>query len=883
VGEVKVKGKEHPIKAYKVLGPRRIITRIEACQDKGLSPFVGRNLELDTLNACLEKVKGGHGQVIGVMGEPGVGKSRLVSRFRESLPAEEYTCIEGGCIHFGDTIPYLPILDMLRNYFDISEDENETTIKKKINDRVTQLSGQLDHILSPLHEVLSLKVEDEEYVRLDAKQRHDRVFEAIRLLLIAESQMKPLIITVEDLHWMDKTSEEFLSYLINSLAGTRIMLILLFRPEYNSGWSTKTFYSQIRVDQLPRRTIEDLVTGILGGSSVDPELCEFISNRTEGNPLFIEELTQNLMENGSITKAEDRYLLSLKPSDIQVPATVQGIIAARLDRLEGTLKGIMQVASVIGREFAFRILQALASLREDLKSSLQTLQDLEFIYEKTIFPELEYIFKHALTQEVAYNSLLFKKRKNIHERVGQAIEQIYKDRLEEFYEMLAYHYSLSENLQKAYQYLKLSGDKAAQNYSNWEAVRFYKDAIRVLDSQPENMESKKDKIQLSLSIMNPWWGLGYPEGIGAQEVMQEAERLAQELGDERSLTKVYSRLGHYHSTKGNVLLGMEYAEKCFNLAEKIEDIDLMVLIARDVCAAQWFAGNALKVVDIGSRALRLLEEHHKEKESFGSSANVYSQLSGYCGIALGFLGEIGEGKAVLEKGLRNALEVAKNQWAVGWVELNYSVLYYFEGDGLNTIDHAQKAIKYLEEARVNAIIGYAWTLSGVGYYLLGEYETARDYAEKGLKTQKEVGLPIAIPYQYWVLALIHLAAGDLEHAKECAEKSLKLSQDFSSKATEGWAWIGLGSIKGKADPTRIDEVQQNIRHGISILEERKGKLWYTLGYLFLGELLADAGRKDEALENLKKAESLYLEMKVTPKSYWLNRTREALAKLEVVT
>ncbi len=322
MGEFKVKGKEQSIKAYKVLGPRRIITRIEACQEKGLSPFVGRDLELDNLHSCLRKMMGGHGQVIGVVGEPGVGKSRLVCRFRESLPAEGYTIIEGGCAHFGDAIPYLPILDMLRDYFDIKEDENETTTKQKISEKVTQISSQLAHIVSPFHEILSLKVDDEEYVKFNAKQRHGKVFEAIRLLLIAESQKKPLVIIIEDLHWIDKTSEEFLTVLIGSLATTRIMLILLFRSEYIPSWAGKTYFSQIRVDQLQRDISADLVKGILAGGDVEPELIEFIANRTEGNPLFIEEMTCNLLENGSIKKENKRYSLPLKPSDIQVPATI---------------------------------------------------------------------------------------------------------------------------------------------------------------------------------------------------------------------------------------------------------------------------------------------------------------------------------------------------------------------------------------------------------------------------------------------------------------------------------------------------------------------------------------------------------------------------------
>ena len=456
--------------------------------------------------------------------------------------------------------------------------------------------------LFPIYEVLSLKVNDEEYINLDGKQRRDKVFEAIRLLLIAQGQKKPLVVIIQDLHWMDKTSEEFITYLISSLATTRILLILLYRPEYTHTLANKTFYSQVRVDQLPRKTIEDLVKGILGYGEVEPELIDFIANRTEGNPLFIEEMTCNLLETRAIKKENDRYSLSLKPSDIQVPATIQGIIAARLDRLEGTLKGVMQTASVIGREFAFRILQSVATLKGDLKSSLFTLQDLEFIYEKRVFPELEYIFKHALTQEVAYNSLLIKKRKETHDHVGQAIEQIYTDRLEEFYEMLAHHYTLSENSRKAYHYLKLSGDKAARNFSNYEAIEIYKDAIKALNTQPQSEDLRKEKIKIFQSTFTPMMLLAYPEG--SINILQDAEKLALDIGDEKVLAKVYSNLGFYHTYKGNLSCSMEYSEKCFDTAEKTGVIRLIAQSAVDVCGSHFIAGNYVKAVEISSRALQ---------------------------------------------------------------------------------------------------------------------------------------------------------------------------------------------------------------------------------------------------------------------------------------
>jgi tetratricopeptide (TPR) repeat protein len=244
------------------------------------------------------------------------------------------------------------------------------------------------------------------------------------------------------------------------------------------------------------------------------------------------------------------------------------------------------------------------------------------------------------------------------------------------------------------------------------------------------------------------------------------------------------------------------------------------------------------------------------------------------------LGRFEEGKAVLDKGLANALEVSDSRAnAIAWVQFMHSWLSYFEGDGDNTVHHAQKGVKGWEEVQFEAGIGLAWSQLGAGYYLLEEYETARNHAEKGLELQKEVGMPIGLPICYWILALIHSALGDLKNAKDCAEEALKLCQEFKYRSVEGWAWMALGSIVGKADPAQINVAEKHIRQGISIHEELKAKAFSAQGYLSLGEVFADAGQRDKAIENLKKAEAMYLEMKVTPRSHWLTRTQQALERL----
>ncbi|MCJ7808313.1 MAG: AAA family ATPase, partial [Dehalococcoidia bacterium] len=480
LGKVEVKGKEEPVEAYQLLEASEVETRIEASVARGLTKFAGRQREIAALKEAFERAQSGSGQVVCIVGEAGVGKSRLLLELRDVLPKEEYTYLEGHCLHYGGSMSYLPIMDILRAYFDIEEGDREFVIKKKIIERIEQLDGKLEEILPPLHEILSLKVEDEGYINLDLQKKRERTFEAIRDLLIRESEKKPIIIAVEDLHWIDKTSEDFMTYLIGWLANARIMLVLLYRPEYTHLWASKSCYSQIRVDQLSLNSSAELVQSMLVEGEVAPELRELILTRAAGNPLFMEEFTHTLLENGCIQRKNHEYVLTTKPSDICVPDTIQGIIAARMDRLEDNLKSTMQVASVIGRDFAYRILQTITGTREELKSYLLNLQGLEFIYEKSLFPELEYIFKHALTQEVAYNSLLLKRRREIHERIGKAIEELYPDRLEEFYEALAFHFKQGESRDKAIDYLIKSGEKSYDRYAVEESHQNFKEAFEIL-------------------------------------------------------------------------------------------------------------------------------------------------------------------------------------------------------------------------------------------------------------------------------------------------------------------------------------------------------------------------------------------------------------------
>lgn len=873
LGQIEVKGKEELQEAHELIRAGEVATRFGASVAKGLTRFVGRRNSMAALMESWEKTQSGSGQVVGIVGEAGVGKSRFLLEFRNSLPQEQFTYLEGRCLHFGGTMAYLPFLDILRSCFQIYEEDREFLRRKKMAEQVLQLDEKLKTILFPLQYLLSLKVEDEEYLMLEPKQKRERTFEALRDLFLRLSKENILILAVEDLHWIDRSSEEFLDYFIGWLANEKILLILLYRPEYTHRWGSKSYFNRIGLDHLSLRSSTRLVEAILDKGDVAPELRDLILNRAAGNPLFMEELTCTLLENGSIQKRDNQYVLTQKPSELQVPETVQGIIAARMDRLEENLKRIMQVASVIGREFAFRILQAISGTREELKTYLINLQGLEFIYEKSLFPELEYIFKHALTQEVAYSSLLLKRRKEIHEKIGKAIEELFPNRLEEFYEMLAYHYSRSESFENALQYLRLSASKATRNNSLWEALRFHKESLSILKQLPETDAIKKERIAVILLMAPILRNLGFPEDTA--EILQDGEKLCKEFGDKRSMARIYTYTGMYYSFKGNLALGRSYLEQSLFEAEKASDLDILGPLAYGLFANCILEGNCIRITDIAPRIIRLLEETHREHEDFGTPANLYATLHSQCGSSLMALGNIEMGQNLCRKAVSFACEV-KDFFSIGVAEMLYGFSTAWIGRGEKAVKHLQRSIENFEKSQGTLFLPAVWSHIGLGHYFIGNIPKALQYIEKGLKMQIASALPYWLSFHHVGLSIVHMALNDLTKASFHAQEAISYAKKNKERHWEALSLLQLAMVGWKRQEIKINEAEQHIREGIRLVNELEMKPFEMIGYLYLGELFADANEREKALEILKRSEKAFQEMGM---DYWLAMTRKISTKL----
>jgi class 3 adenylate cyclase/tetratricopeptide (TPR) repeat protein len=486
LGALTVKGKAGPVVAYWALRERPVRTRLERAVERGLTPFIGRDQELTVLRGYLEQAKRGQGQVVFVSGEAGIGKSRLLLEFRRSILDEAATWLEGHCISYGKNIPYLPIIDILKGNFGVQEADNDAAIIRKVDEGTAHWDEGAEATVPYLKYLLNVDPGDPAVTVMDPMERRAGVFDSLRALLPQESRRRPLVVVVEDLHWVDEMSEEALAALVDVVASAPVLLVLTYRPAYAHSLGERTYYSRLALGQLRPEESVVMAEGVLQVATLPQQLQQLITSKAEGNPFYVEEVTKSLVESGVLRKTNGSYSVERALEQIRVPDTIQEVILSRIDRLERQAKEAIQLASVIGREFTVRLLNRISHIEAKMDELLAELKSLELIYEKAYFPELSYMFKHALTHDVAYSTLLVERRRALHRVVAAAIEELYADRLPEHYEALAHHYYQGQQWQKALDYLVKAGDKATAAYANQDALEYYARALEVCERLGES-------------------------------------------------------------------------------------------------------------------------------------------------------------------------------------------------------------------------------------------------------------------------------------------------------------------------------------------------------------------------------------------------------------
>ncbi len=787
IGEVRAKGKSQPLLAYSPISQRARKGSFEICLERGLTRLVGREIELELLNDTLHEVREGKGQIVCIIGEAGLGKSRIVHEFKSTFGDDESEFLEGQCISYGKSFSYLPIIEILRQKFGIEEKDNDTQIKSKVESILTSMDANLKNSIPLILNLLNVQADSETVEEVDVGQKRQTIFEVIKTFLITESSISRLIIIIEDLHWIDKTSEDFLVYLAASVGNHRIMLLCTSRADVTQGLTETPYSRLIALNTLLERDCRMMILSILSDGNVSEELTSLIIGRSEGNPFFIEAVTESLLEAGIIIKDEKGYSIDKMVSNLQVPSTIQDVLMARIDRLDENRKKILQIGSVIGKEFGSELLLKVTDIDEfDLREHLLALASLGLIYEKGLSPKTSYVFGHALTHEVAYSNLLVQKRKEIHERIGIAIEVLYPNRLEEFYDILAYHFNRTDNSEKAYRYLNLAGKKAKEVFANDEALALFKDSIKHIDQLPKTELNERRKIDVLFEIENIYDVLARK---GEQKnVLETLIDLSKGLNDETTLSDVYIKHAEFLSTVGDYQKAQEVGKSALTLKRKLGDRVGTGKALRGMGFIHWRSGEYGEALQYHNEALNV----HRE---LGSLKEEGFELVGL-GEIYRKLGRYEEALSCLNEALRIHRELGiKSSHKV--CEFNIGSVYRDMGNYEACLEHYLECVRIIKEMEIslNSYANFA-VPNGIAnvYWRLGNYKESLKYyfealgISRVLRDRREEGNILSY------MASIYGLLADYQQSITHYRGALTIYKEIGDKVSEGRVHTLIGNL-----------------------------------------------------------------------------------------
>jgi len=866
LGEFTLKGKAEPVHAWEVLSARVARTRLEVEAERGLTPFVGRERELRLLFECFEQAKAGHGQVVFVAGEAGIGKSRLLLEFRRRL-GEEATWGEGRAISFGRSIAFHPLIDLLRRNFRIEEGDVEGTIVTKVERGVLRLGEDLRPILPYVRYLLSVDPGDAAVLSMDPQQRRGEIFEALRRLTVRAAEVRPQVVVYEDVHWMDQATEAYLLFTADSIPTSRVLRILSYRTGYVHPFGERTYHTRIALNTLSTAHSVEMAEGILSTERLPEELQGLIVRKAEGNPFFVEEVVKSLLEVGALRQVGEGYVLAKRLDEIFVPDTIQDVIMARIDRLEEAPKRTLQLASVIGREFTRRLLERIVDIRARTEEFLRELKAIELIYEKSVFPELAYMFKHALTHDVAYNSLLVQRRKELHRLIGFAIEELYADRLAEQYEVLAYHFSKAEEWAKALEHLLKAAEKATKAFATREAIALYEQALEAVGHLGDAVDPKT-LMAIHQAKSNLYFALSdFERSLAEGEGFLAVARRAGDRGNEGAALAAMSLASFWAHGLDRALA---YARQAIEVAEEVD--------AKPVLAAGHFVTGLVHSVTARLDLARAeLEKALTISRSVGDVFHLSFAL-GRIGQLKNWEGEYTEAARLQSDGLRVAREhnllvprLTNHFWyglsLTGKGDYDEALAIFGEGLALS-----EKVGDEVQGHRLLNSLGWL-------YHELGDLDRALNLNRRSAEGARKRGDPETTANAELNLGDIFLAQGDLTLAQEFLDGVHRLVNDPATSEWNRWRYsthlfASMGELwLARGDPAKAQDVTEQC---LALATSTNSRKYLVKGYRLKGEIALARRQWDEAEGVLRQALTIAKAIG-NPTQLW--RTHLALGRL----
>jgi class 3 adenylate cyclase/tetratricopeptide (TPR) repeat protein len=866
LGQRVIKGMQEPVSAYRVIAPSTRRTRFDVSAERGLTSCVGRERELELLLDGFSRAKAGRGQAFSIMSEAGVGKSRLLYEFRKAVINENATFLEGKCLSYSRHIAYHPVIDILKSNFDIKEDDGDVEIREKIQKGLKILDVDEASTLPYLLDLLSVKDSGIDKIPMSPEAKKERITEALKRITLKGSMTRPLVIATEDLHWIDKGSEDYLKNLLDSISGARVFLIFTYRHEFVHTWGGRSYHSQVNLNRLSNRESLIMVSHCLNSIEIDTDITELILEKAEGVPFFIEEFIKSLKDLKIIEKKDDGYHLAKSIQKISIPSTIQDVIMARVDSLPEGVKEILQIGSAIEREFSYKLIKKVTGLPDNkLLSALSALRESELLFDRGIYPESTYVFKHALTREVIYGSILAKRKKQLHGDIGDAIEEFYENNLDEYCGILAEHYLASEDYIKAAEFSKLAARKAVRAVSFADAISFGEKWIKCLEKLPASEEVEKKIIDARTTL--GFYSLQLQHWDEAKKVINPIIDLALKHNYKKRLTQIYTLIGtQSHWIEEDYPKSVEYLKKAIKTAEETSNFISLIFanhylghVFADNCEFEkglYHIKNALQIVEMGNVLWSIAI--HKACIAW----TIYSN----------------QGKVdVAYQASSDALKLAEESGDIlsrTEAFVNHGVCCYKKGFIDEAKEHLLRGKDFSERANLFAH-GFLANMSlGDVYILNGDNRMAQEYYKNALSFEK---LGFVGPSWFNLLRLRIISVQVMNNEKHI---DLKLLYSYVSqnkiRRIEGTFMRYLSQILLHIDEEHISEAENWIKQAIEA--DKRNGVMFDLGmdYALYAELFKLKEDRSKAKENLGKALDM---LKKCGADGWVGRYEKELAEL----
>ena len=866
LGKKEIKGKEDPVNVYRVIAPSTRRTRFDVSAETGLTPFVGRTRELELLLDGFERAKQGRGQAFSIIAEAGVGKSRLLYEFRKAVASEDATFLEGKCLSYSRNVTYHPVIDILKSNFDVNEGDSDSRIKAKLKKGLQMIGADEASNLPYLLELLSVEESGIDQIPMSPEVRKDRMIETMIRISLKGSEISPLIMAVEDLHWIDNSSEDVLKYLLESISGARILLIFTYRPEFVHTWAGRSYHNQVNLNRLSNRESLSMVSHLLGTEDIDRDLENLILEKTEGIPFFIEEFLKSLNDLKMIERKGSKYHLTKNIRDLAIPSTIHDVIMARVDSLPERAKEVLQTGSVIEREFGYALIKKVTGLSEkELLSNLSVLKDSELLFERGVFPESTHIFKHALTREVVYESILTKRKKKLHKEIGEAIEELYSDSIDEHYAVLAEHFIEGEGYEKGADYSKRAGRKARKDFALREAISYANKAVFCIERLPRTDAVQKKIIDARTNLANYCMNLNYY--VEAKDAVDPIADLALELNYKKSLPAIYNAIGtNFFYVGEDFNEGLRYLNNAVKISTEIGDFF-------SLWTACYQSGTFLSWNCEFEKGLESFKKSLDMAVAANNPIGISFVKSTICTFVYIPCGKLDLAFQESNDSLRMAQESGDIR-TMGVAHAAYGYCCYCKGlsnEAENSLLRAESSFEKTTDFFWGAWASY---LLGDVYFDRGKYEIVMTCYDKAISYLE---LSKSMP-SYINLSKIAKARVDILNKTQHIDinELHRLYNTNNIKTTEGWMARLISEILLNVDDQHISEAEEWINKAIKA-HNRNGIRWHlATDYAVYGDLLKRKGDQSGAKENLSKAIEIFKECGADG---WVEKYEKELAAL----